>query len=100
MWSAAMGLRLGQSAADRDRPSASRSAAAGGDAGQAQAKDRLTNPLAPTTDSADRNRLQSAAWWTFFGSLLSLLAAIGGAMLGPYEFVARRSTVRRSTDVP
>jgi hypothetical protein len=40
--------------------------------------------------------MQVASWWTFFGTLLSLLAAIGGAMLGPYEFVARR-TVRTRT---
>lgn len=37
-----------------------------------------------------RDRLRAASWWTFAGTLLSMLAAIGGALLGPYEFVVRR----------
>ena len=63
----------------------------------AQATQETTNDaMAASTESADSDDddPQVAAWWSFFGTALSLVAAIGGAMLGPYEFVARRSTRR------
>jgi len=47
-----------------------------------------------------RDDAQTAAWWAFGGTLLSMLAAIGGALVGPYEVVLRRgyatATVVRS----
>jgi MFS family permease len=46
-------------------------------------------------DRQTRSRLQSASWWTFGGTILSMLAAIGGALLGPYEIVSRRAYVTR-----
>jgi hypothetical protein len=45
-------------------------------------------------DRETRERLQTASWWTFGGSLLSMAAAIGGALLGPFELVSRRQYVR------
>lgn len=41
-------------------------------------------------NAGNREALRNAAWWSFGGTLLSLAAAIGGALLGPYELVSRR----------
>jgi ABC-type transport system involved in multi-copper enzyme maturation permease subunit len=50
-----------------------------------------------------REQGQRSSWWAFAGMLISMLAAIGGALIGPYEFTIRRefrTTVRESrTDV-
>ena len=37
-----------------------------------------------------RERGKTASWWAFAGTLVSMIAAIGGALVGPYEFTARR----------
>ena len=43
-------------------------------------------------ESVERARDQgkTASWWAFAGTLVSMIAAIGGALVGPYEFTARR----------
>jgi hypothetical protein len=46
-------------------------------------------------DAQTRERLRTASWWTFGGTVVSMLAAIGGALLGPYEIVTRRGYTRR-----
>ena len=61
-------------------------------ASDANATNANSNGTNNSHGDQNRQQLQEAAWWTFFGTVLSLLAAIGGAMLGPYEFVARRPT--------
>lgn len=72
-------------ASDRDQPSRDSGRDTAGDAsGENRNVDRQT-----------RERLQSASWWTFGGTILSMLAAIGGALLGPYEIVPRRVYVKR-----
>jgi hypothetical protein len=92
VWSAATGIGLSKAAFAHGN---------GADRSTATAADLIGAPTAQspsdrTTDNSDphddRQRLQVTAWWSFFGTVLSLLAAIGGAMLGPYEFVARRVT--------
>lgn len=90
VWSAATGLGITKAAIANDRGSDSQPAAKAGDLAGAQAANSVADKLG-VSSSTDRQRLQVASWWTFFGTLLSLLAAIGGAMLGPYEFVARRA---------
>jgi hypothetical protein len=55
----------------------------------------MRDPVAAMQDPQARAQLQALSWWTFFGTVISLAAAIGGALLGPYEFVARRTTRRR-----
>jgi hypothetical protein len=95
VWSAATGLGLAKASTNNDRATNSAPATKAGDLAGAQAASSVADKMGATDDS-DRQRLQVASWWTFLGTLLSLLAAIGGAMLGPYEFVARR-TVRTRT---
>jgi hypothetical protein len=98
IWSAATGLGLTRAAVGNERASNSASPAKAGDLAGAQAANSVAEKMGATSDN-DRQRLQVASWWTFFGTLLSLLAAIGGAMLGPYEFVARRAVhVRTAAD--
>ena len=85
MWTAAKGVQVGREIMQSAAPA------------NAQATQETTNDAtAASTESADSDDddPQVAAWWSFFGTALSLVAAIGGAMLGPYEFVARRSTRR------
>ncbi len=41
-------------------------------------------------DAQYRDSMRTASWWTFGGMLVSLLAAICGALMGPYELVMRR----------
>jgi hypothetical protein len=89
VWSAATGLGMSR-AASNDRGGNSTPAAKAGDLAGAQAANSVAEKMGAASDN-DRQRLQVASWWTFFGTLISLLAAIGGAMLGPYEFVARRA---------
>jgi len=97
VWSAATGLSMTKAATGSDRGANSAPATkAAGDLAGAQAANTMAEKMGASSDN-DRQRLQVASWWTFFGTLLSLLAAIGGAMLGPYEFVARRSTDRIRT---
>jgi hypothetical protein len=82
-WSAAAGLSLGYSAIlDRHRLN-DREASAALDPVRATATQ-------PQVDPAARDRMQAAAWWTLGSTVLSLISAIAGALLGPYEFVARR----------
>src|SRR4051812_23055072 len=90
VWSAATGLGMTKSATGNDRAGNGQVAAKAGDLAGAQAANTVAEKMGATADN-DRQRLQVASWWTFFGTLISLLAAIGGAMLGPYEFVARRA---------
>jgi hypothetical protein len=113
LWSAAAGLSLGYSAVlsrsqGHDAAMAARTLEADVSTGEAGgASDRETsrrdNEGSVDTQVADRvtrERLQSASWWTFGGTILSMLAAIGGALLGPYEFVSRRTYVRREYSGP
>lgn len=92
VWSAATGMGLSKAALGDTRPST-----ATGDNAGAQAASGPNEGTAATSEEQERQRLQVASWWTFFGTVLSLLAAVGGSMLGPYEFVARRATYARTT---
>ncbi len=47
------------------------------------------------TDDRAREFGRNASWWAFGASFVSLLAAVGGAMVGPIEL-----TIRRETRVP
>jgi hypothetical protein len=102
MWSAASGIRLGQATIAIERSAVARMAPPTTDGGGATSTDPPSTTVSPRVDSVDRGRLQVASWWTFIGTILSLVAAVGGAMLGPYEFVARRSTRGRivTNDIP
>jgi hypothetical protein len=100
VWSAATGFGLGK-AAMGDRSTNNQSASTlssitgtqpANAASDANATNANSNGANNSNGDENRQRLQETAWWTFFGTVLSLLAAIGGAMLGPYEFVARRPT--------
>jgi hypothetical protein len=95
VWSAATGVELTKSVNQNDRAGSSQPVTKAGDLTGAQAATSIAEKMGASSDS-DRQRLQVATWWTFFGILLSLLAAIGGAMLGPYEFVARRAVRGRT----
>jgi len=83
-------MELAKSANNSDRGEGAQPAAKAGDLTGAQAANTVAEKIGATSDS-DRQRMQVASWWTFFGILLSLLAAVCGAMLGPYEIVARRA---------
>jgi hypothetical protein len=87
MWMAAEGVRVGREIMQNAGPS------------NATASQETTNEVPNQSNaSADNDQdgdPQIAAWWSFFGTAISLVAAIGGAMLGPYEFVARRAPRRR-----
>jgi hypothetical protein len=98
VWSAATGLGMAKTTSGNNRPDNSQPAAKAGDIAGAQAANSVAEKMGVATDN-DRQRLQVASWWTFFGTLISLLAAIGGAMLGPYEFVARRAARPRTVGV-
>lgn len=65
------------------------------DAANATAVDRSTqanehNRSNTQVDRRTRERMEATAWWTLGGMVLSIAAAIGGALLGPYEIVSRR----------
>jgi ABC-type transport system involved in multi-copper enzyme maturation permease subunit len=93
VWSAATGFGITKAATSshNGRTANSESTVKAGDLAGAQAANSISS------SGSDHERLQVASWWTFFGTLLSVIAAIGGAMLGPYEFVARRSDRPRTT---
>ena len=109
LWSTAAGLSLGYSAVlnrqNLNLESSEQAARALQDttsSGQ-QNGGRDDNQNNAGVDRDTRERLQAASWWTFGGTVLSVLAAIGGALLGPYEIVARRDDRRgyaRTTTVP
>lgn len=52
--------------------------------------------LTPEERRASLNRLREAgregSWWAFAGILLSMVAAVAGAMVGPVELTVRRDT--------
>lgn len=81
-WLSANGIQAGMSTAkamqDMSRTEASSTA--------------MTDPTAenqfPQTRIRDASR--EGAWWAFAGILLSMVAAIGGAMVGPVELTVRR----------
>ena len=50
-------------------------------------------------DPKAQDHLKSASWWAFGGTLVSLLAAVSGALLGPYNIVVRREIRARPTAV-
>jgi MFS family permease len=115
LWSTAAGLSLGYSAVlsrtqRQDTAMAARTLeadtgiAVGGNAnatdgadGSASAREdgERDSEENRAVDRDTRDRLQAASWWTFGGTVISMLAAIGGALLGPYEIVPRRVYVRR-----
>jgi MFS family permease len=114
LWSTAAGLSLGYSAVlsrtqRQDTAMAARALEADTGisvGGSATATDRDTAESARDDDAGraddagaedrrSRDRLQSASWWTFGGTIVSLLAAIGGALIGPYEIVPRRTYIKR-----
>ncbi len=41
----------------------------------------------------DRENARTATWWAFAGTLLSLLAAVGGALVGPHVVITHRKYV-------
>jgi hypothetical protein len=98
LWLTAAGLSLGYSAVlnrstmqDQQTATQALEQTTGVDADDS---DNAPDQGAAQVDRETRERLQTASWWTFGGSLLSMLAAIGGALLGPFELVSRRQYVR------
>jgi len=58
--------------------------------------DDANNPDDANMDRTKDNA-RAASWWAFGGTLLSMLAAIAGALVGPYEVVLRRGYVATTT---
>ena len=46
-----------------------------------------------------RDTANAASWWAFGGAIISMLAAIAGALVGPYEVVLHRTHYDRSATV-
>jgi hypothetical protein len=97
LWLTAAGLSLGYSAVlnrstmenqQRATEALEQDAGADDDRGDAPNQGRLQ------VDRETRERLQIASWWTFGGTILSMLASIGGALLGPFELISRRQYAR------
>lgn len=85
LWLTTMGLRTGLDAVRTARSAASVSA------------DRSTETFAGASEREQRQAMErlrdqgrESSWWAFAGTLASMLAAIGGALVGPYEFTIRR----------
>jgi hypothetical protein len=111
LWSTAAGLSLGYSSvlSRTQREDAARAArtleaetsdGAATDDGDESRGDNNADRDRDDMDEETLERLQSASWWTFGGTFLSMLAAIGGALLGPYEIVSRRTHVSREYSGP
>lgn len=67
-----------------------------------QLQDRFAMDRRSRDRDRDGNRdvvddARTMSWWAFGGTLLSMLAAIGGALVGPYEVVLRRGVVATTT---
>jgi len=63
-------------------------------------RERYTNnPAAAARDAANDPRMTAAAWWTFAGLILSIGAAIGGALVGAGPDLMLASVRVRSTAV-
>lgn len=61
--------------------------------------------MATQNDQVSRERVREmgkeGAWWAFAGLLMSMVAAIGGALVGPIELTVRRDSRRvRDAHVP
>lgn len=50
--------------------------------------------------AAVRDHANAAAWWAFGGALLSMLAAVLGALFGPYEVVFHRARYTAAPAAP
>jgi len=64
-----------------------------------QLRARAQNPTAELHKAAEYPGTQAAAWWTFAGMILSLLAAVGGAIAGAGPTLALARIGFRSTMV-
>lgn len=86
LWIAASGARAGiDAAAAVQNMTGGNQTAAAPDAGQNAAEREEAMERA-------REAGKEGSWWAFAGMLLSMVAAIGGAMVGPVELTVRRDT--------
>lgn len=85
LWLTANGVRAGMETATAMQGMTSGQAAATTDTGETADERRV---------AIDRVREagKEGSWWAFAGILLSMVAAIGGAMVGPVELTVRRDS--------
>ena len=88
IWMAANGVSAGADAAVAVRSMTGNQSAASTETGQTEEQ---------REDALERAREagEEGAWWAFGGMLLSMVAAIGGALVGPVELTVRRDTRHR-----
>ena len=86
LWLTAYGVRAGMNAAMAAQSmTGGNQAAATTDMGQ-------TPEERQAAIERTREAGQAGSWWAFAGMLLSMVAAIGGALVGPVELTVRRDT--------
>ena len=95
IWIAASGARAGIDAARAVQNMT------GGDEVTATADDAQTPDERRETIERAREAGKEGSWWAFAGMLLSMVASIGGALVGPVELTVRRDTRHfRDTHTP
>ena len=90
LWMTAAGVGLGYHAVSNRSSVNDRAASANATTVDRTAQANEQNRSNAEVDRRTRERMQASAWWTLGGMVLSIAAAIGGALLGPYEIVSRR----------
>jgi ABC-type transport system involved in multi-copper enzyme maturation permease subunit len=85
LWLAASGVQAGMNAA-----MAAQSMAGGNQAATATDTEQTDEQRQAIERAREAGR--EGAWWGFAGLLLSMVAAIGGALVGPVELTVRRDT--------
>jgi hypothetical protein len=86
LWLAASGVQAGMNAA-----LAAQSMTGGNQAAAATDTEQTDEQRQAAMERA-REAGKEGAWWAFGGMLLSMVAAIGGALVGPVELTVRRDT--------
>jgi ABC-type transport system involved in multi-copper enzyme maturation permease subunit len=88
LWLTVNGVRAGLDTAAASRSlSGANQTAASADAGQSPEERQAAIERA-------REAGKEGSWWAFAGMLISMVAAIGGALVGPVELTVRRDTRR------
>jgi len=86
LWLTANGVQAGMAAAMAAQ------GATGANQAQTAADRELTSEERQLASERAREAGKEGAWWAFAGILLSMIAAIGGALVGPVELTVRRDT--------
>ncbi|MHB0957766.1 MAG: hypothetical protein ACYC0X_18635 [Pirellulaceae bacterium] len=86
LWLAANGVQAGMSAAMAAQ------SVSGANQVQMTADPGFTPEQRQAAIERAREAGKDGAWWAFAGILLSMIAAIGGALVGPVELTVRRDT--------